>query len=79
MVIRRATDAFGFNPGIDGTGKVGIFHQAPGFAGVILKAFAFSGGLHPAFIHLEDETVFAFFNKRLGVDSGVKPEIEGSL
>jgi len=77
MVIRRAPDAFGFDPGIDGPGKIRVFHQPPRFTGIILKAFSFSGGLNPAFIHLEDQTVFAFFNKGLGVDSGIEAEIEG--
>ena len=79
MIIRRAPDAFGLDPGVDGPGKISVFHQSPGFTGIVLEVFSFPGGLHPAFIHLEDEAVFAFFNKRLGVDSGIKPEIEGCL
>ena len=79
MIIRRAADAFGFDPGVDGPGKIRVFHQSPGFAGIVLEVFSFPGGLYPTFIHLEDQAVFAFFNKRLGVDSGIKPEIEGRL
>ena len=79
MIIWRTANAFGFDPGVDSAGKIGVFHQSSGFAWIVLKVFSLPGGLHPAFIHLEDQAIFAFFNKRLSVDSGIKSKIEGSL
>ena len=55
MCIRRASDAFGMNPFVDGSGKVGIFDEARRFAWVVVETFTFSGGLDPAVVHLKDD------------------------
>ena len=67
------------NPFVDGSGKVGIFDEARGFAWVVVETFTFSGGLDPAVVHLKDDGSRFFVHDGLDIDLCIKAKIEGLL
>jgi hypothetical protein len=79
MTVRRATDAFGYNPLVNCPGKITVFHKTCRFARVVGKAFSLASILYPAFIHLKDKTVFGFFYDRLLVNTGVDSKTKRPL
>ena len=40
--IRRATDAFGFDARVNGSGEIRVLYQPAGLAGVVIQVFLFT-------------------------------------
>ncbi len=79
MVVRRAGDAGGPDPGVDGLGKGAILDQPPRLARIIGEPLAFPRRLDAAIVHLEDQTLRPLLADRLDVDPGVEAESQRPL
>ena len=79
MRIRRTADTMRLDPLVYRPGKIGIFHQARRFAGIIIKPPSLSGLLDATLVHLEDKTVFSLLDDGLDINALIYPETEGPL
>ena len=79
MGVRRTPDASGPNAPVDGPGKIGVFHQAGRFAGVVGQVLAFTGRLDPALVHAKDKGIGPVVFEGLDIDAGIDTKIEGFL
>ena len=71
MLIRRAGDAAGPDPRIDGLGKFGVLNYPHRFAGKVGKTFPLAGRLHPAIEHTEYHPAVSLLQNVLKVQASV--------